>query len=472
MLGRRGQRTVLAAGIAGAVAIMPSVPAAASVPAAGSVLAAGSVAARADVVRDSQQWVLSMLDVSNAWKITKGQGVTVAVIDSGVRAVSDLAGAVLKNSPDFTGLNTKPSSSAWGEHGTWMASIIAGHGHGGGSTDGIIGVAPAAKILSIRVIPDRNDPHYGAYDSESEQSIQQSLAKGIRYAVDNGAKVISMSIGYSAPSGVVRAALQYAAAHGAVLIASSGNSGQNDQHRAQGLAPVSFPAEYPGVLSVGAVGRDGTAAGFSSNNLSVKVAAPGVHVPAEGRDGMYWTVDGTSPACALVAGVAALIVSQYGQLSPALVLQALTTSAQHPAGGYSERTGTGFGIVDAAAALSAAGQLMTVRPAGSQVASSKRFGGGPAAVPAPPVPPRGIGALVLFTMLAFISLVLAGGAVLVLRAARSPRGGRSGSHAAGCRSTNGNGPGHRADRGRGPGYRPGEGYAVPGTEQGAPHDRG
>ena len=197
-----------------------------------------------------------------------------------------------------------------------------------------------------------------------------------------------------------------------------------------------------------------------------------MHVPAQGRDGTYWTVDGTSPACALVAGVAALIVSKYPRLSPALVLQALTTTAGHPAGGYSERTGTGFGIVDAAAALSAAGQLMTVRPAGSQVASSKRFGGGPAAVPAPPVPPRGIGALVLFTMLAFISLVLAGGAVLVLRAARSPGGGRSGSHAAGCRSTNGNGPGHRADRGRGPGYRPGEGYAVPGTEQGAPHDRG
>jgi subtilisin family serine protease len=281
-----------------------------------------------------------------------------------------------------------------------------------------------------------------------------------------------MSIGYSAPSGVVRAALQYAAQHGAVLIASSGNSGQNDQHRDHGLAPVSFPAEYPGVLSVGAVGPDGKAAGFSSNNLSVKVAAPGVHVPAQGRDGAYWTVDGTSPACALVAGVAALIVSEYPGLSPALVLQALTTTARNPAGGYSERTGLGFGIVDAAAALLAAGQLRTVRPAGSQVASSARFGGGPAAVPAPPVPPRGVGALVLFTMLAFISLVLAGGAVLVLRAARTPRGGRPGSHAAGYRSPNGNGSGHQAGHVRGPGYRPGEGYAMPGTEQGTPHDRG
>jgi subtilisin family serine protease len=467
---------VLAACVAGAVAIMPSVPAAAS------VSAAGSVSARADGVRDSQGWVLSMLDVPDAWRITQGQGVTVAVVDSGVNPdISDLKGSVLKSSPDFTGLNTPPTNARWGEHGTWMASIIAGHGHGVGSTDGITGIAPKAKILSIRVIPDRLDPHYGAYDREPEQSIQQSLAKGIMTAVKDGARVISMSIGYSAPSGVVRAALLYAAQHGAVLIASSGNSGHNDQHRDHGLAPVSFPAEYPGVLSVGALGPNGKAAGFSSSNLSVKVAAPGVHVPAQGRDDTYWTVDGTSPACALVAGVAALIVSQYPLLSPALVLQALTTTARHPASGYSVRTGTGFGTVDAAAALRAAGQLTIVHPASSQVASSARFGGGPAAVPAPPVPPRGVGELVLFAFLALISLVLAGGAGLVLRAARTPRGGRPGSHAAGYPSPNGNRSGYQAGSVRDPGYRPGtgypvpgteQGYAVPGTEQDAPDDRG
>jgi len=184
---------------------------------------------------------------------------------------------------------------------------------------------------------------------------------------------------------------------------------------------------------------------------------------------MYWTVDGTSPACALVAGVAALIVSKYPRLSPALVLQALTTTARNP-GGYNVTTG--FGTVDARAALRAAGQLMAMRPAGSQVASSARFGGGPAAVPPPPVPARGVGKLVLFMMLGVISLVLAGGAVLVLRAARSPTGGRPGSHAAGNRSPSGYGSGHQAGGVRGPGYRPDAGYAVPGTERGAPDDRG
>jgi len=466
MLGRRGRLIMLATGVAGAVAIMPSVPAAASVPAAGSVLAAGSVSARADVVRDSQQWVLDMLDVPAAWSVTKGAGVTVAVIDSGVDPkITDLKGSVVPGH-DFTGLNTQPGSSHWGEHGTWMASIIAGHGHDGG-VDGITGIAPEAKILSIRVIPDHDDPGYRAYDSEPEQRIQKSLADGIVAAVNGGARVISMSIGYSAPSGAVRAALQYAAAHGAVLIASSGNSGHDDQRHD---APVSFPAEYPGVLSVGALDSHGKAAGFSSNNLSVKVAAPGVGVPAQGRDGMYWTVDGTSPACALVAGVAALIVSKYPRLSPALVLQALTTTARNGRP-HAYNALTGFGTVDAAAALSAAGGLMTVRPAGSQVAPSARFGGGPAAVPAPPVPPRGIGELVLFMMLGVISLVLAGGAVLVLRAARSPRGGRPGSHAAGYRSPSEYGSG-QAGHVRAPGYRPDAGYAVPRTERGAPDDQG
>ena len=238
----------------------------------------------------------------------RGEGVLVAVIDSGVDGnVSDLTG-VVSQGQDLTGLTTKPSSLRWGEHGTWMASIIAGHGHGDG--DGIIGVAPEAKIYSIRVIPDNNDPGYQKYEAENETTIQKSLAMGIIDAVDKGARVISMSIGYSSPSPWVRKAVQYAFSRGAVLVASSGNSGQDDESHDHGYAPVSFPADYPGVLSVAAL--DGNrAANFSSNNLSVQVAAPGVRVPAQGRDGQYWTVDGTSPACALVAGVAALIESKY-----------------------------------------------------------------------------------------------------------------------------------------------------------------
>ena len=110
--------------------------------------------ATADSIRDNQQWVLDMLNVEAAWPVTQGAGVTVAVIDSGVNPdVSDLTGSVTTG-PDYTGVTTSPSSPDWGVHGTWMASLIAGHGHDGG-VSGVIGIAPEARILSIRVIPDR-----------------------------------------------------------------------------------------------------------------------------------------------------------------------------------------------------------------------------------------------------------------------------------------------------------------------------
>ena len=332
----------------------------------------------ADSIRGNQQWVLDMMGVSAAWPQTEGAGVTVAVIDSGVNPdVSDLTGSVSAG-PDFSGVGTRSSDPNWGIHGTWMASLIAGHGHDGGAS-GVIGVAPQARILSIRVIPDRTDPHYSAYTREQEATIQRSLADGIDYAVRHGAKVISMSIGYSAASATVKAALLNANARGVVVIASAGNSGGPSDAGAGGMAPDSFPAEYPGVISVAAVSSSGAVAGFSSDNLSVQLAAPGVRVPAQGRDGQYWLVSGTSPACALVAGAAALIKSRYPGLAPDLVVSALITTSSD-------------------------------RPAATSVPLAFRFGGGPSAVPPAPVRPRGSGQLILSALLALASLVLIGAA--------------------------------------------------------------
>jgi type VII secretion-associated serine protease mycosin len=396
-----------------------------------------SAAAAADAIRDNQQWVLGMLDVTAAWPRSEGAGVTVAVIDSGVNPyVSDLTGSVTTG-PDYTGVKTGSASPDWGVHGTWMASLIAGHGHDGGG-DGVIGVAPQARILSIRVIPDRDDPHYGQYEREQEISIQQSLANGINYAVAHGAQVISMSIGYSAPSGTVRAALQDAYDHGVVVLASAGNSGEVAGSGRDGQAPESFPADYPGVISVGAVKSSGAVASFSSDNLSVQVAAPGVSVPAQGRDGQYWYVSGTSPACALVAGVAALIKSRYPRLAPDLVATALTaTTTDRPAGGYDSQVG--FGVVDAAAALTKAAQLAHASPApvvaatpsgtrttppaatvAAAVAAAAKFHG---TIPSEPVPPRGSGQLVLFALLALACLLLTAvaGIRLALRPERQNR---------------------------------------------------
>ncbi len=361
--------------------------------------------ASADDVRTAQMWVLDALSAPTAWAQTQGQGVTVAVIDSGVNPdVSDLTGSVI-DGPDLTQVGTPSSNSGWGVHGTWMASLIAGHGHAGGAS-GIMGVAPRSKVLSIRVVTDKTDPGYSKYQQESDRRVQRSLAQAISYATAQKASVISMSLGYGTPSAVVRSALQNALNHGVVVVASSGNNGDSVGARASGQAPYSFPADYPGVLGVAAVSRTGSAADFSSDNLSVQVGAPGVDVPAQGRDGQYWLVSGTSPACALTAGVAALIKARYPRLAPALVVRAITSSTQnHPAGGYDDKVG--FGTVDAAAALTVAATLTRQAGVLPGAAAVTHFGGGSTAVPPVPVRPRGVTALALGFLVGLASLAIA-----------------------------------------------------------------
>ena len=421
--------------------------------AAGTAVAGATAApAQADTVRDAQLWVLDAVGAPSAWPVTEGQGTTVAVIDSGVNPhVSDLAGSVITG-PDLTGVHTPPANPDWGVHGTWMASLIAGHGHAGGSSgimgvaprsrvlsirvvtdrhdpgsSGIMGVAPRSRVLSIRVVTDRHDPGYAAYQHESDFRVQNALAQAIDYAISRRVRVISMSLGYGEPSAVVRSALQDALSHGIVVVASSGNSGNSVGARTSGQAPYSFPADYPGVLGVAAVARDGAPAGFSSDNLSVQVAAPGVNVPAQGTDGQYWLVSGTSPACALTAGVAALIKSRYPHLAPALVIRAITGTAQNrPAGGYDDKVG--FGTVNAAAALTAAGRLAALPAAAHGAPVTLHFGGGSAAVPPVPVAPRGPGGLVLAGLAALGCLALA--AVAGAGLARLRQTGARGQHAA------------------------------------------
>ncbi len=361
-----------------------------------------------------------MLDAPAAWTVTEGAGVTVAVIDSGVNPdVSDLAGSVITGK-DYTGVSTPPSNPHWGQHGTWMASLIAGHGHDGGSS-GILGMAPKSRVLSIRVITDPGDPNYRKYQHEPTAHVQQSLAAAIRYAVRHKAGVISMSVGYDGQSRPVRSALQDAYDHNVVVVASAGNSGRPSAS----AAPYSFPADYPGVISVAAVSRDGAPANFSSDNLSVQLAAPGVSVPAQGRNGAYWLVSGTSPACALTAGTAALIRAAYPRLPAPLVAMALTTSTRdRPPGGYDKEVG--FGTVDAAAALAVARQLSDRGPGATGLAAAQHFGGGRAAVPRAPVFTRGPGGLIGFALLAMASLVLAVVALARIRVLRRLRA-RSGT---------------------------------------------
>jgi subtilisin family serine protease len=293
--------------------------------------------------------------------------VTVGVLDTGVDpAAADLSGSVSAG-PDYTLGADPPGYQPPHLHGTFIASLIAGHGSGPGRDGGIIGVAPAARVLSVRVIPDDQEPGVGPYNTEPR--FADAIGQGIRYAASHGAGVINMSLGSVEPTRAMQAALAYAVSRGVVVVASAGNSGAPGAS----YTPYSYPASFTGVMSVAATNDSGIRAPFSDRNSSVVLSAPGVNVIGEGPGGSYLQASGTSPAAAFVTGVAALIRSAYPRLSPAQVEQAMIGSAaRRPAAGYSPATG--FGEVDAAAALQAAGLLARDTPVAG-LAAGRHFGG-------------------------------------------------------------------------------------------------
>jgi type VII secretion-associated serine protease mycosin len=377
---------------------------------AAGLLGAGGPAVTVHSIRSAEQPQLSAIGVSAAWPLTRGGGVTVAVLDTGVDAsVPDLAGSVTVGPDEVPGADP-PGYQPPYEHGTYIASLIAGHGSGPGRQSGIIGIAPAARVLSVRVILDDSEPGFGTF---ANQPADDAVGNGIRYAVQHGAQVINMSLGSISPTENLRAALAYAAAHGVVMVAAAGNDGA----AAPGYTPFSYPAAFPGVIAVAAVSLDGARAAFSDENASVVLSAPGVNVFGAGPGGSYVEADGTSPASAIVAGVAALIRSRYPRLTPFQVEQALTSSTTHrPRGGYNP--GTGFGEVDATAALAAAGRLAAA-PAQPGLRASARF-----AHPGPiQVVPRdgarigGYTAAAAVLILAFVTLIV----VLAVRIRRLRR---------------------------------------------------
>jgi len=313
--------------------------------------------AGADEVRDAQKPVFKTLSTEKAWQITKGAGVTVAVVDSGVdtRQV-DLAGAVTSGPNMLASFDGNAKPVRW--HGTGMATLIAGRGHGPGKRAGIMGIAPQAHILGIRAIVQSDDPSRERYQREDDQD--DPVARGIRYAADHGADVINLSIGEYSEDPDERAAIGYAVAKGVVVVAAAGNDGDKKRRLDKdGFAPYSYPASYPGVIAVAATDGSHNRAKFSNLNYSALVAAPGTDIPVGDPDGNYYGTDGTSDSTALVSGVAALIRARHPRLPPALVAQALITGARP--GSY--RPDLGYGEVNAVKALAASDALTAPRDA-------------------------------------------------------------------------------------------------------------
>jgi subtilisin family serine protease len=366
---------------------------------AGAVEAGRAAATGGAASVRAQEWWLTGLHVTQAWPTTQGSGVTVAVLSTGVAASHpDLTGSVITG-PDYTGSGRKPGGAFWGVDGTEVAGLIAGHGHGSGDASGIIGVAPAAKVLSVRVNLEFNDPLNS--DAAVARRLPAAIASGITYAVDHGARVIDLPLdpgtfgltgdGDPAAAGgsaAERSAVAAAARKGVILVAPAGDDGQ-------GPGIVNYPAGYPGVIAVGAVGRNGRLAAFSSRRSYVTLTAPGVNlVTATPPDG-YQTISSTSTASGIVAGVAALIVSRFPQLSAAQVTQALTkstvaTAAATPptAGGVvagsASAPGTGYGTVNAARAV----ELAAVISSAGQVRQTATPTATPTPTAAPPKPLR------------------------------------------------------------------------------------
>jgi type VII secretion-associated serine protease mycosin len=280
----------------------------------------------------STPWAQQLLAPQRVWPLTTGGHVTVAVIDTGVDArVPQLAGHVLPGVDVVDGSGTADTDC--NGHGTMVAGIVAGQP---ATTNPFVGVAPGATILPIRQSTDSADGKGSA----------EVLAQAIRTAADAGAQVINVSLVTTVPNTDVQAAVAYAQAKGAVIVAAAGNDAQQGD-------PVTYPAAYPGVLAVGSIDSDGQPSAFSETGSFVGVAAPGGQVDSLYPGGPGQVEDsGTSFAAPFVAGVAALVRSYRPNLTPAQVVHRIVATADHP-GAQVPDPALGYGVVDPYTAVTA-----------------------------------------------------------------------------------------------------------------------
>ena len=405
--------------------------------------------ASADEWRDKEYW-LADSGITKAWEVSKGAGVKVAVIDSGIDAQHpDLKGAVV-GGYDASGSGQPDGQKSVGskpEHGTLVATMLAGRGHqpaspspspspspgpAGTPPDGITGVAPEAQLLSVSTWLGSANP--------SGKSDQDQIPEAVRWAVDNGAKVINISLGSTTPQWPQSwdAAFLYAEQKDVVIVAAAGN-------RIGGNAQVGAPATIPGVLTVAGLDRKNAASvDASSQGISIGVAAPAENLVGGLPGGSYAEWAGTSGSTPIVAGVAALIRSKWPAMSAEQVINRIVSTAKD-AGAPGKDPLYGYGILNAEAALKADVPEVSVNPLGTiaEWIRVHRRGNAAPATPVPtaaPVPSAAptlpeatvpaakapsqrdsaIGAAVVIGFAALFGAIIAGAAVQLRRAARNP----------------------------------------------------
>jgi len=340
-------------------------------------------------------WAQQQLDPARVWPLTTGTGITVAVIDSGVNAAYPALADAVEPGADMIQPGQPANYDCVG-HGTLVAGIIAARPQPG---TGFEGIAPGATILPVRQTEsDQQEPNGAGL-----------LAAAIDYAVSRGAQVINISITSSGTTPALADAVRRALDQDVVIVAAAGNDG------ASPYTAKEYPADYPGVLAVGAVGQDGQPLSFSSPGALV--VAPGTDIVGPDAVGTGLVAgEGTSFATAFVSGVAALVRSYLPGLTAAQVVDRIEATTDHPPGKLPGPL-LGWGEVDPYAAVTA------VLPGQTPAAPAPA----PARLPLPPRPRPAPGQLpaaaTAVVSLTVIVVVLAAAAVLPVARRRRWRPG-------------------------------------------------
>jgi len=222
-------------------------------------------------------WGVHAYGVPSVWSSTRGGGVTVAVIDSGVSSHPDLASSIVGQ----RNFSVDPAMEDTLGHGTHVAGVIAANGE-------MKGVAPESKILALKAL------------GHSGIGPNHAVARAIHYAAEFGCDLICLSLGATKPSDDMHQAIIAAHAKGVVMVCAAGNDGGN----------VRYPAAFRECIGVGAVDRAGVVCDFSAKGKEVLVVAPGQDITSTWVGGGYATVSGTSMAAPFVAGVLALFAAR------------------------------------------------------------------------------------------------------------------------------------------------------------------
>ncbi|MEV4735818.1 MULTISPECIES: S8 family serine peptidase [unclassified Microbacterium] len=305
-----------------------------------------------DPTRAAEYW-LDGARIREAWQTTRGEGVTIAVIDTGIGKVPGVFDGAVIGGTDVSGTGTAdgrtPLGAVDGNHGSWVASLAAGRGAADGT--GMIGVAPEANLLSVSV----------GFGAAAAVPFTEQVTKAMRWAVDNGADIINLSFTTNTLDWDRSwdDAFLYAFEHDVVVVVAAGNRGS-------GTDMIGAPATIPGVLTVGGVDQTGTASiEASTQGITIGISAPSEGLLGVSADGELVRWRGTSGAAPIVAGIAALIRSAHPDLDASNVINRIIRTAI-PVEGMADVPDPlyGYGLIDAQAALTADVPKVDANPMG------------------------------------------------------------------------------------------------------------